>query len=208
MIAFLHTTSRLMDKFEGLAKKYAPETKIMHFVNESLLSNAINSGIVDKVGFRKEIEKIKAMAPKTIICTCSTYGDECDQLDGVYRIDRPIVGHLTSNYNNILLAYSSKSTEETTKKLFRDIANGQGKHPTIVDCNCTDCWKYFEAGDMEKYYLEISNKIKPYLNGQKFEAIFLAQASMEGATKYLSDIGVAIFTSPEFGVKAYLQNGQ
>lgn len=202
MIAFLHTISANVDKFELLAQKYAPGVQVKHFVNEAILTNALKNGKPDCEGFNAEVDKIKALNPTKIICTCSTYGDACDRTVDIERIDEPIVSYIVSKFKKIGLAYTASSTRTTSEDLIKTCATVQGKDVEIFAINCTDAWPLYEQKNQVQYNKKIAGSIKE--QASNVDVVFLAQASMEGASEFLQNIGVEVLTSPEFGVKSYL----
>jgi hypothetical protein len=206
MIVFLHTSPIHINKFERLVRKYDKSIPIKHFVNEAILSYAITNGKTDSENFFKEIESIRKESPDLIICTCSTYGEESDNTKFVKRIDKPIAEYLITNYNKIGLAFTAISTKEISKNMMLNMIQEREKQVEIVDCDCTSVWKYYQANDFDNYAKSIAETLLTYQG--KVDAVFLAQASMEGAKDYLNNFSKKIYTSPEFGVKAYLESLQ
>jgi len=204
MIAFLHTLSANVEKFDLLAQKYAADVDVKHFVNETILINALKNGKTDFDGFNAEIEKIKLSKPDLIICTCSSYGEACDRRADVERIDAPIVEYIVANYSKIGLAYAASSTRDISADLIITNATAMDKNIEIVDIDCTSAWPYYEQKNIEQYYREIAKIISS--NNDEPEVIFLAQASMEGAKQYLpKNNKIEVVTSPEYGVMSLLK---
>lgn len=200
MIAFLHTSEIHINKFETLVRKFNSNIDIKHFVNENILDYALEKGMTDSKSFENEVLKIKALNPELIICTCSTYGEECDKSDDIERIDQPIANYLVKNYKNIGLAYTANSTKIVSKNLLLHVAGE--KEINIIECDCSSSWKYYEANDFNMYARSIAATIKKMEH--EVDVIFLAQASMEGCKEFLMDFSKDIHSSPEFGVKEYL----
>lgn len=203
MIAFLHTIASNADKFEKLVRQYDDKVVVKHFVNEDLLTTALRTGEVDLQLFKSEIETIKQEHPSLVICSCSTYGEASDQEGGVARIDRPIAEYLVSNYQKIGMAYAASSTQSASQRLLLDSAKAINKSVEIIPIDCTDCWRFFEAGQQDEYEKGIARKIQPL--SEDVEVVFLAQASMEGAKRHLSSFEREILTSPDYGVKELLK---
>lgn len=203
MIAFLHTTGVLQERFEKLVRKFDKDIPIQHFVNEDLLSYALEKGEVDMVTFKKEVAAIQRLQPTLLVCTCSTYGEAADSLDGVYRIDMPIAEYLVSKYTKIALVYAAASTKGVSENILKRQAELLGKDIEIQLVDCVAAWQYFEAGDKEAYEQAIADEIKK--TEQHVSAVFLAQASMEGAVRFLENFSKPIYSSPEFGVESYLK---
>ena len=51
MISFLHTSSTHIERFERLVKQHTPTLKTSHFVNETLLTTALTTGVLDEMAF-------------------------------------------------------------------------------------------------------------------------------------------------------------
>ena len=202
MISFLHTSKVHIERFENLVRKFDKTIPIKHFVNEDLLSYAFKNGKVDTKSFDKEILTIKKENPTLIICTCSTYGEECNDTNDVKRIDFPIVDYLVQNYSKIGLVFTASSTASVSRNILQKVANHQQKKIKIINCDCSDAWVHFENNDINEYEKSIANKIKNM--AASVDVIFLAQASMEGVKKHLSNLEQPVFSSPEFGIKSYL----
>tara|TARA_B100000809_G_scaffold193526_1_gene192486 strand:- start:25972 stop:26586 length:615 start_codon:yes stop_codon:yes gene_type:complete len=204
MIAFLHTSSIHIDNFENLVRKFNKNIDIKHFVNADILCYALDKGFTDDNSFENEVAKIKEFNPDLIICTCSTYGAACDKNNSIERIDYPIAEFLVTNFTKIGLVYTATSTKKVSKDLLLRIAKEQNKTIQIVDCDCSCAWTYYESIEFDKYEKSIGEKIKEFED--KVEVVFLAQASMEGAKKYLTNFSKGIYSSPEFGIQEYLKN--
>lgn len=203
MIAFLHTSPTLIERFNEILETIKFQTEVKHYLNEEILKNALQKGNTDSAGFKTEIEKIQLDQPALIICSCSTYGVESDKYKGVERIDRPIAEYLVKTYTTIGLAYAASSTKEASKDLLFASADKANKTIEVIDCDCTKSWKHLEVGDKESYLKEIAKEVTAI--DSKVEAIFLAQASMENAKSYLQNISIEVVSSPEYGIQKLLK---
>lgn len=210
MIVFFHTLKNNIEKFEHLANQLAPKAEIKHFVNERVLQMALNNGKVTSdifEIFRNEILTISRLKPERIICTCSTFGEACSQLNeqgiAIEKIDFPIAKYLVENYKHIGLAYTAESTKKVSRKLLEKIAEELNREVVIFDMDCTSSWDYFPSGEIERYHRSIAKTLEK--NNANVEAIFLAQASMEGAIDFLK-LDVEVVSSPKYGVKYFLNS--
>ena len=120
--------------------------------------------------------------------------------NNIFSIDAPIIEYLAENFNTIGVAYTAISTLKiTTTQLL-----SKNKNLKIIPINCTDCWSHFETENQEKYENCIAATIQSKF--QNAGVVFLAQASMMGATEYLTDFKIPVYSSPEFGVSFYLKD--
>ncbi len=203
MFAFLHTTKVLKERFENLVRKFNADIPIQHFVNEDLLSYALDKGEVDMITFKKEVTDIQRLQPTILVCTCSTYGEAADSLQGVFRIDMPIAKYLVENYTKIALVYAATSTKEVSENILEKFAVSLNKNIQIQLVDCVASWEYFKEGNTQAYEESIAKEILKIEND--VEVVFLAQASMEGAIKLLQTFSKKIYSSPEFGVEYYVK---
>jgi len=202
-IAFLHTSSTHVERFTNLVRKYDSKIDIEHLVAEELLETALSTGKIDKSGFAKSVELIRKNQPDLIICTCSSYGDFCEEFENVMRIDMPISDYIVEHFSVIILAYTVVSTRNVSRHLLENVAKNKGKKIKIIDCDCTASWKHFLSNNIENYSKEIFEKVNEIYT--KGNAVFLAQASMEGAIKYFEESDTKVFSSGEFGVQKDLE---
>lgn len=203
MIAFLHTTKVLKERFENLVRKFDKDIPIQHVVNEDLLSYALREGEVDMDSFKKDVAALQRLKPTLLICTCSTYGEAADSLKGVHRIDFPIAEYLVRNYSKIALVYAASSTKVVSENILKKQAELHRKEIDIQLVDCVAAWKYFEKGDTKVYAKAIANEIQKI--EQDVDVVFLAQASMEGAIQLLDNFSKPIYSSPEFGIQSFLK---
>lgn len=203
MIAFLHTSSTHVERFTNIVRKYNATIEMEHFIEEKLLETASKTRKIDKLGFASTVRLIQKKRPDLIICTCSTYGEACEDFADVKRIDMPIAEYIVEHFSSVILAYTAVSTRDVSMRLLENVAKIRGKEIQIIDCDCTDSWQYFLSNDLENYNKEIFEKVNEI--NSKGKAVFLAQASMEGVKRYFGESNSEVFSSGEFGVKEYLK---
>lgn len=201
-IAFLHTSKVNVQRFEKLIQSIDKGITAEHYVNETLLHDAL-SGNANEELFNAEIREIQKTNPALIICTCSSYGHFCKLEENVYGIDKPVAKHLVENFEKILVVFAAESTKAITLDLLKQLAVDANTSVELILCDCTSSWKYFENGEYKLYQKDIASKILPFKN--QVDVIFLAQASMDGAQQYLAKGKPAVYTSPEIGLKAILK---
>lgn len=102
------------------------------------------------------------------------------------------------------MAFTANSTKEVSKNILLKIAKDKNKEITIVNCDCSTSWKYYENNDFANYEKSIAQNILKI--EKEVEVVFLAQASMEGVKESLSDFTKEIYSSPKFGVQEYLKD--
>jgi len=110
---------------------------------------------------------------------------------------------MEQSVKNWKIAFTTKSTRQISKQLLKNMASQQSKSIEIIEIDCSHCWDWFTKGDFERYEMDIANTIKNQSN--KMGVVFLAQASMEGAKKYLEYEKYEIVSSPEYGMRTFIE---
>ena len=207
MIAFLHTSPIHVDTFAGLMQAHAPDCRVEHLVDESLLRDAQtlgveHAGIVSRVTQR--MKEASESGARVVVCTCSTIGGIAEKVDGhgrfvSMRIDRAMADEAVEKGERILIVAALASTIEPTRRLVEDSATIRARQVNIRTMVVQSAWPFFLSGDLCAYYTTLEEAIR----GQILNAdvVVLAQASMAGVAKALAGVDVAVLSSPDLGVR-------
>lgn len=207
MIAFLHTSPIHVDTFAGLMQAHAPDCRVEHLVDESLLRDAQtlgveHAGIVSRVTQR--MKEASESGARVVVCTCSTIGGIAEKVDGhgrfvSMRIDRAMADEAVEKGERILIVAALASTIEPTRRLVEDSAAIRARQVNIRTMVVQSAWPFFLSGDLCAYYTTLEEAIR----GQILNAdvVVLAQASMAGVAKALAGVDVAVLSSPDLGVR-------
>ena len=206
MIAFLHTSPIHVDTFGGLMQVHAPDCRVEHLVDESLLRDAQtlgveNAGIVSRVTQR--MKEASESGARVVVCTCSTIGGIAEKVDGhgrfvSMRIDRAMADEAVEKGERILIVAALASTIEPTRRLVEDSATIRARQVNIRTMVVQSAWPFFLSGDLAAYYAQIEHAI----HGQagNTDVVVLAQASMAPvAGRFIGD-HLQVLSSPELGV--------
>ncbi len=204
-IACLHTADVHVATFGALMD--GPDRAIRHIVRPDLLTRAQADG-VDSVGGEVLALLSELASADAVLCTCSTLGVIVDQigLEHVLRIDRPAMNAALKHGPKVMLAICLDSTRMASLSLLNDCAAGDPLEPTVV--LCTDAWAAFLAGDMDGFADKIVRHIHAICANTQFDAIVLAQASMQVAAPRLANLGVPVLTTPAPAAEATLAVAQ
>lgn len=207
MIAFLHTSPIHVDTFDGLMRVHAPDSRVEHLVDESLLRDAQtlgveNAGIVSRVTQR--MKEAAESGARVVVCTCSTIGGIAEKVDGhgrfvSMRIDRAMADEAVEKGEQILIVAALASTIEPTRRLVEDSAATRGRHIYLRTMVVQSAWPLFQSGDLCAYYAEIEAAIRGQIRNA--DVVVLAQASMAGVAKALAGDDVTVLSSPDLGVR-------
>lgn len=208
-LALVHTSPTLVPLFNELAAKYLPDTRILHFVDESLIKNTIASGHLEKPTMRRVISLIGSSfeaGADVALVTCSSIGPAVDMAASLYdqpvlRVDRPMAEKAVSTGTRIGVAATLPTTLKPTADLVRTVAQEQGKDVTVVEQLCEGAFEAVMAGDGATHDRIVSEGLTRGL--RDVDAIVLAQASMARVLESIPDgaLNAPVYCSPELGVQ-------
>ncbi|MEH6442566.1 MAG: aspartate/glutamate racemase family protein [Oceanospirillaceae bacterium] len=213
-LAFLHTSAVHMETFNKLINKLNINIKVVHKVDESLLSHAISTGVdadlIEKV--QLQIKRLIAEGASVVVCTCSSIGAIAEQFElangaTVLRIDRAMADKAVLIGQDILILAALQSTLSPTYDLLQTSADKLHRQVNLEVVCIDQAWSLFEAGEMEKYHQCIADYIQQY--AANYDVIVLAQASMASASVLCHDMvipgDIPILSSPELGLMAAIE---
>lgn len=208
-LALVHTSPTLSPLFNELAARICPDARILHFVDESLIKNTIESGRLERSTMRRVISLIGSAfdaGADVALVTCSSIGPAVDiaaQLfdQPVLRVDRPMAEKAVHAGRRIGVAATLSTTLNPTADLVRTVAAEQGKDIEIIEQMCQGAFEAVMAGDGETHDRIVGEGLTEGLKGA--DAIVLAQASMARVLETLPEnaLTVPVFSSPKLGVE-------
>jgi hypothetical protein len=211
VIAFLHTSPVHVDTFAGLMQAHAPDCRVDHLVDESLLRDAQvlgveDAGIVSRVTQR--MQEASENGARVVVCTCYTIGGIAEKVDGhgrfvSMRIDRAMADEAVERGEQILIVAALASTIEPTRRLVEDSAATRGRQVNIRTMVVQSAWSFFLSGDLVAYYTQIEQAIRDQVG--PMDLVVLAQASMAPVTERLSDTEAWVLSSPASGVRSAVE---
>lgn len=209
-LAFLHTSPVHVAGFDALLQELAPELKVHHHVDESLLAAARQLGATDPAVIRRvETAVLDATVggASLVVCTCSSIGGIAERMNGrsglqTARIDRAMADHAVALGPRILLVAALESTLVPTTELLMESASASGKPIVISNLLLDHAWANFLQEDNQAYLQAISHSVRVVLQEKAaaIDVVVLAQASMAAAAQDLTDIDKQVLSSPRLGV--------
>lgn len=217
-IGFFHTSPVHVPTFDDLFAQTSLKVELCHQVDEQLLADAIQNGVDEKIKDQvvNYARGLAADGCETIVCTCSTIGAVAEQVDipnvEIYRVDRPMAARTVAESDLILMVAVLDSTLVPTRQLLIDEAHRQNKTVQVQELVIPEAWGHFLSGDHEAYQQHIAAAIETKVTKMGYgtanfvpDVILLAQASMAGAAKHLTQLGRPVLSSPAVCVE-FLQN--
>lgn len=212
-IAFLHTSPVHESTFEALLAEAAPEATALHHTDESLLTDALASGLGGDLPARVAAA-VRDLAGRAdvVVCTCSTIGGLAtvvpDPAVPVQRVDQAMADAAVAIGRRIAVVAALESTLAPTRTLVAERAAAAGVEVDIVTHIVPGAWDRFAAGNLSGYRAAIAEALPEV--AADADVVVLAQASMAGAVA--SDPGggatltrgIPVLSSPRLGVVAAL----
>jgi Asp/Glu/hydantoin racemase len=208
-LALLHTSPVLAPLFGTLCAKHLPQTRVYHFVDETLIKNTIDAGRLEKSTVRRLINLIGSAfdaGVDAVLVTCSSIGPGVDVAKTLFdkpviRVDEAMAQAAVERGSRIGVIATLRTTLEPTVSLVRRKANEAEKSIEIVEHLCEGAFEAVMAGDTATHDRILREALTTKLRG--VDAIVLAQASMARVVDALEPgaVSAPVFASPELGVK-------
>ncbi|MFT5708889.1 MAG: hypothetical protein ACI9ES_003196 [Oceanospirillaceae bacterium] len=213
-LAFLHTSAVHIETFNRLINEFDLNIEVVHKVDESLLSQAISTGVdadlTQKV--QLQIKQLITQGASVVVCTCSSIGEIAEQLElangaSALRIDRAMADKAVLVGQDILIVAALQSTLSPTYDLLQTSATKLKRQVNLEVVSIDQAWSFFEAGELHKYHQCIADYIQ--LHAANYDVIVLAQASMADACvlcqNLATPVNIPILSSPELGLMAAIE---
>ena len=212
-LALIHTSPTLSPLFNELTARIVPEVRVLHFVDESLIKNTIQSGKFERPTMRRVISLIGSSfdaGADVALVTCSSIGPAVDMAERLYdqpvlRVDRPMAEKAVAAGRRIGVLATLTTTLQPTADLVRAVAAEQGKDIDVVEHLCEGAFEAVMAGDGATHDSIVREGLTKGMAG--VDAIVLAQASMARVLASLpeGEVPARVFSSPELGVQRAAQ---
>jgi hypothetical protein len=201
-VQLFHTSPAHIARFDALRDRIAPGLALHHTVREDWLDSAKNEGLTDRLS--SEVTAAIQAAKGPSLCTCTTIGDIAEAA-GATRIDRPMMQAAAALGGEICLVYCLASTKVASTSLLQSCIDASALSGRIEPLFLPDLWPLFEKGEEDGFARAIAAEVANHLAANPDTvSVVLAQASMEGAARYLDRAGLPVLTAPEIAFRATL----
>ena len=204
----MHTAAAHESVFGELISEIAPELKLRHVVDESLLADARAAGWIgpdldERIG--RAMFSAASTGAGVVVCTCSTIGGAAERSgDGhdliTQRVDRAMADAAVQLGPKVLIAATLDSTLAPTRKLLDDSADRLGVSVSCRELLVENAWPHFEKSAHKAYVGAIEDAVTANIDGM--DVVVLAQASMAEAGERCRSLPVPVLSSPRPGVEA------
>jgi Asp/Glu/hydantoin racemase len=204
-VCLLHTVTGLPAVFAGLLAAEAGEVDAVNIVDETLLRDTIEHGMLART--RRRVAAYAGFAEESgasaVLVTCSSIGEAAEEARGevgipVYRVDAPMAAEATGHGRRIGVLATLAATLQPTRDLLRREATGpQEIHESV----CPGAFEALRAGDTARHDEIVGAEVRRV--AAQVDVLVLAQASMARVVDALpaEEVRVPVLTSPRSGVR-------
>jgi aspartate/glutamate racemase len=203
-LAFIHTAPWHAERFQSLARRKLQGWSSYAVVDESLLLDTIERGVVSPKTVKRLTGYVRAAADagaSAVVVTCSTLGYAVDAMRSsapvpLFRIDRGMAVEAVRRARRIGVLATLSTTLFPTTALITEEAAAVGARCEVSEHLCEGAFAMLMAGDRAAY--EESVRIGFSVLAAGVDLVVLAQASMADAMD--GDAHCPYLTSPEIGM--------
>jgi Asp/Glu/hydantoin racemase len=207
-LGLVHTSATLVPIFERLCKSKLPGVRVFNLVDDSLIKDVIEHGLLRPQTARRVAAHVAAAedaGAEFILVTCSSIGPAVETAATlasvpVLRVDQPMADRAVTLAHRIGVVATLRTTLEPTADLIRRRAAAAGKKVTITTSLCDGAFDALMSGDAAAHDAIVADALREL--AANVEAVALAQASMARVVDTLdeSDRRVPILASPPLAV--------
>jgi Asp/Glu/hydantoin racemase len=210
-IAVIHTSLVFFQKelllFQLLAE-ILPEVKLMHIIDEKILSEVMARGSISPAEIRRMCLYVLAadsMEVDAIFSVCSSLGPAMDIAKNlvsipVVKIDEGMAQKAAEEGKKITVLATVPTTVRPTVNLIKEKAAKIGTSLEIREAVATGAFEYLMDNQRERHDDMVLNVAKEAAKSS--DMLVLAQASMARLAPRISDeVGLPVLSSPRLGVE-------
>ena len=214
----VHTALAMVEPTTELFKKYLPDVKLNHIVDDSLIQEVIEFNKVTQAVAKRLVNcfhmAVDARA-EIIFNTCSSIGEIAQMARKMIpipllKIDDPMAIKAVESASRIGVLATLPSTLTPTANLLKAMANERNKKIEVVEGLAKGAFQAVMSGDRETHdnlILKASEAV-----AGKVDVIVLAQGSMARMEEKLSEVtGKKVLSSPlsgVLGVKEFIETNK
>ena len=207
-LALIHTVHGIIPEIESLCAKHLPGVRTAHFLDETVLRDAMVRGGMDS-DIAQRVCELALLAERggadAILVTCSSIGPSVDAATRlvkipVRRIDAPMAAQAVRRGGRIAVAATVGSTLDPTASLIQAEAKRMKKRVQLETALFANAFEARIAGDARMHDSILERGLGKLT--LKCDTLVLAQASMARAAESVDrPANVRILSSPASGVK-------
>jgi Asp/Glu/hydantoin racemase len=208
-LALLHTTSATLPVFKELAAQCLPGLRVIHLLDDSLLSEVMAAGdVTPNVEKRLAgyVSQAKLAGADAVMSCCSTIGLAMEKIGAsedipVWRIDEAMAETAVRTGKRILILATAKTTLGPTAELILRQARISERPVEVESLWVEGALQALQAGNQDLHDRLVLHAMQSRFSS--FDVIVLAQASMAGLLKQLgAPPPVPVLTSPVSGLES------
>lgn len=216
-LGIIHASIITTQAMKPYIEKIIPEVKIMHVVDDTIQRDNIAAGVgvIPKVNYYKFAQyahNLEEAKVDLILLACSTFNYAAELArpminTPIAQIDRPMMEQAVQIGKRIGMLATLETTVPSSERLLKIAAAEAGKEIEINTVLCSEAFKEYEKGNIEKHNEILLDSIDKL--SKSVDVIVMAQLSMSALAPYLTNTRVPVLNSGTTGferVRQLLEN--
>lgn len=207
-IVAVYTGKGLAAPLEALFKEHIEDCRFTNIIDDSIIHDVIQAGVVTKAVIRRLIGYYQAaadMGADLVLNTCSSVGEVVDIARNIIsvpilKIDEPMAKEAVENFDKIAVLATLPSTLNPTIRLIQSQAKALNKNVQVFDGLADGAYQALISGkpqEHDRLILEAAERVAGVA-----DCIVLAQGSMGRMQKELEEkSGKTVLASPPLCVR-------
>ncbi len=207
-VVVVHTGPATVQPIKQQFQAILPEVRVVNIMDDSLLNDVMAAGhMTDAVSGRLAayLKMGEEMGASALLNACSSVGEAASAARSMLsipmvKIDEVMAEQAVASGPRIGVVATVRTTLEPTVRLIRAKAAAAGRAVQITEALAEGAFQALLDGQSERHDEIVTRAIRSVAD--HVDVIVLAQASMARLVPALSDMPVAVLSSPRSGVEA------
>ena len=192
-VAFMHSTSLVIDPVKEVAKTFSGEFEFYHIVDEGVLGFLMREGSIQDTVIevmRRIAKNCEETGMDMMVCTCSSLSPVLDYIRDdtaipLLKIDKLMFEYAVRTCRKIGVIMTNPTTREPTRRMYDQVCSSLSLYPELVPVLCEDAFLKVKQGDGRGHDMDVIaavERIAPFV-----DIIILAQISIARVKRLLPE---------------------
>ncbi len=210
-IAIVHTSTVSVEPLTELFAELAPDVRLQHIVDDSLLREVVDAGdvthdVLDRLG--RYFEAAELAGADLIVSQCSSVGEAADLAAArvgipVVKVDERMARAACETGRRIGVVATLATTLGPTSRLLESSARSMAREIEVERCLVEGAFDLLTSGDRSGHDRRVLAAIRDLAT--RVDVVVCAQGSMAAVLEELGETPVPVLTSPRLGVAHALE---
>jgi glutamate racemase len=192
-VAFLHSTSLVLDPVRQVSQELSGEFEFFHVVDEGVLGLLMREGSIQDTVIevvRRIAKNCEETGMNMMVCTCSSLSPVLDYIQSdvtipLLKIDKVMFEYAVKNFSKIGVIMTNPTTQQPSRSMFDHVCSDLDLYPELIPVLCENAFVKIKQGDVEGHDQDVIAAVER--TAPHVDIVILAQISIARVKKLLPE---------------------